>query len=307
MNATTPGIEVHTGSQRLPFSEGLLASSFMTAGVLPGEAFPAARRVHERLTAQALPLVTTRTLRDLACTVLSEIDEQHARRYRRWQRVDNLQAPLIVLLGGVTGVGKSTIATQLAVRLRMTRVISTDTVREVLRAAVPPDLLPALHTSSFHVVPSPCPTPEEPAEALITSFREQVQAVSVGARAVIARAVEEQTSIIVEGSHVVPGHLAHWARQFPRTLLLPVVLTVSDADTHRNHFLRRGRETGSRVGERYLREFDNIRLIQAWLRDQAVDHGVTVIEVTESEAVLQDIVAVIADTASAKGAGAERG
>ena len=58
--------------------------------------------------------------------------------------------PLVILIGGATGVGKSTIATQLAHRLGIVRVVATDAaIREVMRAMLSAELMPALHVSSF--------------------------------------------------------------------------------------------------------------------------------------------------------------
>ena len=55
-------------------------------------------------------------------------------RFLMFQRLDRLDRPLIVMLSGTTGVGKSTLATMLAGRLGITRVIATDVIRQVLRA-----------------------------------------------------------------------------------------------------------------------------------------------------------------------------
>ena len=53
----------------------------------------------------------------------------------RWRQLD---VPLVILIGGATGVGKSTIATQLAARLGIVRVVATDAIREVMRAMFSP-------------------------------------------------------------------------------------------------------------------------------------------------------------------------
>ena len=68
----------------------------------------------------------------------------------RWQTVSELDVPLIILVGGGTGVGKSTIATQLAARLGIVRIISTDAIREVMKGVMSTEIIPTLHTSSFN-------------------------------------------------------------------------------------------------------------------------------------------------------------
>jgi 2-phosphoglycerate kinase len=280
-------------SHGLPFSKGLLASSIMAAGVSPADAFRIAERVEERVSVSGQHEVSSHDVRNMAASLLSEIDERYASRYLQWQAVEDLRVPLIILLGGATGVGKSTLATQLAARLHVTRVISTDAIREVLRAAVSKELLPTLHASSFQADTSLRVPPPEFADPVIVGFQEQVQAVSVGIKALIARAVEEGTPIIVEGAHVVPGYLGGWEEEFPDAVLVPVVLTVTDEDTHRGHFLRRAVETKSRPGDRYLAGFGNIRLIQSYICRLAAENGVPLVEMFELDSTLQEIVAVV--------------
>ena len=57
--------------------------------------------------------------------------------------------PRLVLIAGTTGVGKSTVAVQAAKKLGFTRIISTDAIREILRATDPQHEIPRLHRSSF--------------------------------------------------------------------------------------------------------------------------------------------------------------
>src|SRR5204863_5903247 len=113
--------------------------------------------------------------------------------------------PLVVLIGGATGVGKSTIATQLAARLGIVRVIATDAVREVMRAMFTSKLMPTLYTSSFDADSALREPPPRPADKVIVGFREQTAAVAVGIQALLKRAVVEGTSAVIEGAHLVPG------------------------------------------------------------------------------------------------------
>ena len=94
--------------------------------------------------------MTTQELRDLAAAVLErEEGEESVSRYRRWHELRHLERPLIVLIGGAPGTGKSTVATQVAHRLGITRIVSSDVVRQVMRGVIAPEVLPQIHTSSF--------------------------------------------------------------------------------------------------------------------------------------------------------------
>ena len=76
---------------------------------------------------------------------------QTLRRLRRYERLRELDLPIILLIGGATGTGKSTVATEVAYRLGITRVTSTDFVRQTMRAFLARDFMPSIHCSSFEV------------------------------------------------------------------------------------------------------------------------------------------------------------
>jgi 2-phosphoglycerate kinase len=172
--------------------------------------------------------------------VLEEIaGERYARNFMRWREVEALDVPLVVLIGGTTGVGKSTIATQLATRLGIVRVVATDAIREVMRALFSLELMPTLHASSFEAGSVMREPPSR--DAVVVGFREQTAAVAVGVQALVERAAMEGTHLIIEGAHVVPGFLELDAWR-SRILAVPVIVTVEDEDVHRSHFAVRASE-----------------------------------------------------------------
>lgn len=175
---------------------------------------------------------------------------------------------LVVLIGGGTGVGKSTVATRLARDLGITRVSSTDLIREILRSAVPEHMAPELARSSFELDRhSP---PRSHAE-----FDRQARRVLVGVRAEIDRAVREGTSLILEGIHLCPGLMDLGAA--PGSIAVHVVLTVDDRDALVRRLEKRGDES-ARPAERYEDGLEAIRELQAHLVTTARRAGVPVIE-----------------------------
>ena len=71
------------------------------------------------------------------------------RQLRRFRDLQELDLPVILLVGGGTGTGKSTVATEVAYRLGITRVTSTDFVRQTMRAFFSKEFMPSIHYSSF--------------------------------------------------------------------------------------------------------------------------------------------------------------
>jgi 2-phosphoglycerate kinase len=258
----------------LPYSKGLMASRVMVTGLSPLRAYQVAERIEEVLDRRGLRSVTSSELAGVATEVLRDVaGDRYAKNFLRWQQVEGLDRPLVVLIGGATGVGKSTIATQLAARLGIVRVVATDAIREVMRALFSKELMPTLYTSSFDAGSAL----REPAlrgdDRVIVGFREQTAAVAVGLKALLDRAAVEGHNLIVEGAHVVPGFLDVEPYR-DRLVAIPVIVTVDDEEMHRTHFFMGGAD---RRRERHANGFANIRKVQKYIRSLALANGVPVI------------------------------
>ena len=273
----------------LPYSKGLTASSLMATGLAPMRAYAVANNVEKELFALGQERVSREQLRELTVTVLRrEEGDEVAEAYIKWQSVAELDVPLIILIGGSTGVGKSTIATQLAYRLGITRVVSTDAVREVLRSAFTEEMFPTLYSSSFEsdkAVRQPIP---HSGDKLIIGFREQAAAVSVGAQRLIDRAITEGTDMILEGAHLVPGFLEKIESQ--DAVIVPLLVTIDDENLHKSHFYSRGRDASARPQDRYIAAFKKIRRIQKYMTNSALMRGVPVIQHYDLDATLSQII-----------------
>lgn len=261
----------------LPFSKGLLAQSFMSTGLPPSRAYLVATAVQEDLRGREELTVSLDRLRSLAAEYLERMEgSDYATRYIRLRQLTRLDRPLIVLIGGTTGVGKSTIATEIAHRLGITRISSTDSIREVMRGIFTRDLMPAIHESAFNAwqglrVPVP-----EGANPVIVGFREQTAVVTTGVKALIDRAVLEGDSLVIEGIHLVPGYLG--PSSFADARVAQLVIGVDDEESHLSHFYIREVQTeGSRPFDRYRANFASIRLLGTYIQGLARDHGIPVI------------------------------
>jgi 2-phosphoglycerate kinase len=206
--------------------------------------------------------------------------------------VNRLDIPLVILLGGATGVGKSTIATMLASRLGITRVIPTDAIREVMRSLFTEDIFPTLHTSSFDAARLVRHPLTRSADPVVVGFRDQASAVAVGIDALVQRAVSEGTDLIVEGAHVVPGFIDE-KRFHGEAVIVPMLVTVDDEESHRSHFLMRAHESRNRPSERYLDFFDNIRKLQKYLKSMALQHGVPLVPSYNLDATLSQVIDLV--------------
>lgn len=290
-------VEEGEGEPRVPFSKGVLAQSVMAVGLSPDSAYRLARDVERRLRDAGSAVVTRDYLRKAVSEeLLEEAGEEVARRYHLLRSIRRAVKPVHLLIGGVAGVGKSVLASALAYRLGITRMISTDAVREILRATIPKDLLPTLHTSSFdswRVLATP--QVAEPSPALVMQgFRDQVSRVAVGLRAIQERSAREKTSLVVEGVHVVPGYMTHQLQS--EVIQIPIMLVLEDEALHRDRFALRERETrGSRTSGAYAQHFDQIRLIQQHLVELARGAGIPLIPAENLDRAIDKGLEVIVD------------
>ena len=274
----------------LPYSKGLMATSMMATGLPPGQAYDIAAIVHEALREEGKPEITMEHVRRVTERILeSEVGTEYVDIYRKWQSIENLDRPIIILMGGATGVGKSTVATMLAARLGITRQVSTDIIREVMRSMLAQELMPALYNSSFSAfealrIPLPRTT-----DKVIVGFLEQAAMVWVGIRALIVRAIVERTNFIIEGAHVVPGIVD--PQFFKDAFVIQMVLAVDDPRQHRSHFEIREVETeGARPFARYLANFESIRKIQGYVLELAEEKEVPVYQCYNMDATIGAII-----------------
>src|SRR6476646_2399664 len=196
----------------------------------------------------------------------------------------------MVFIGGATGTGKSTVATELAYRFGITRVTSTDFVRQTMRAFFWRASMPASHQSSFEAGDA-YPDAEEPVEY---GFVQQARNVLVGVGASSERALEEDWSLVLEGVHLVPGMV-----ELPRPELAVsvfVVLSIEDEEEHLRHFHHRD-EGSERPESRYLERFDDIRRLQEDIVARARRAGVPVIENEDADKAARTVADLVLDAA----------
>ena len=265
----------------LPYSKGLMAQALSATALSLERSFELARVIEARLAQRGEPEIDVEALHALAEEVLvAEEGELTAGRYRRWRRLDRLDRPLVVLIGGTTGVGKSTLASMLGARLGVNRVIATDVIRQVLRAFFTTEAMPTVHGSAFEM-------------GGVTGYRDQAERVGTGIAAIVERAAAEAKPVVVEGVHVVPGGVHPRVRE--RCVLVEALVVVDDPELHRAHFSLR---PGTRPAERYLAHFEEIRRLQDHLWNRARSERVAIVDNTNVDDALARLMELVLDAVS---------
>ena len=166
-------ITILNGGRETPFSRGILAQTLAQAGAKIELAYRIASEVRAELLAEERFVVEEEEVLARVRAKLQVTDALVVSRLDKWRILRESTEPVVVLIGGATGVGTSTLAADIARRLNIQSVIGTDAVREVLRRAVSPDLLPVLHKSSYAIEPGDIRMPVAEEERVFVGYREQ--------------------------------------------------------------------------------------------------------------------------------------
>ncbi len=266
------------GGPEAPYSKGLMARALTAVGVGEDSAYELARLTESDLAKRGDVSVDLDRLRELAVEVLGEERGSRAvRQLRRFRDLQELDLPVILLVGGGTGTGKSTVATEVAYRLGITRVTSTDFVRQTMRAFFSKEFMPSIHYSSFEAgLGLSKAEEEESGDAALLGFLDQTRNVLTGVEAALQRALDEGWSMVLEGVHLVPGMITTELRG---ALVVQCVLAISDEEIHRTHFwIRDATSDGVRPVDRYIAGLPEIRMIQEYVLERAARADVPVIE-----------------------------
>ena len=316
---------------RVPYLRGILTHALQDAGLSFEEAYKIANEVRERLwseaeithrgneadiTSEELKRVVADYLKDVAPEEVRErflrskhtplliqvvdADEQvypFSKTYLAWLEFTRSGRPLILLVGGSTGSGKSTMSSEVAHRLNIVRTQSTDMLREVMRLMVPRRLIPTLHTSSYNawkVLPKH-ERPDASSEInMIDGYLTQAEQVGIGIEGVMKRAEREQVSLILEGVHIHP-RLQTRLRSSSSAVVVPMILAVLKKKNLRLRLLGRSMRVPTRTSQRYAENFDSIWQLQSFILSEADRLQVPIITNEVKEETILSMMKAISD------------
>lgn len=166
----------------------------------------------------------------------------------------------IILINGSTGSGKSTVSHELALKLGITRVISTDVVRQIFRSVINPNLIDYMLVSSY----------EKSSSSSKLAYYEQRTILCRILDQLVERFIEENIDIIIEGVHIMPELYSRHKEKGHSIYLF--TLYVESISMHKERFLKRQDESQKRISNKYLNHFEEIRSIQDFIIRQASIH-----------------------------------
>jgi 2-phosphoglycerate kinase len=274
-------IIVHTPSRSTAFSTGILSRSLEACAINPKLALIGANKVLATIRKSGHKEIDHKALRRLVYRCLREhCSKKSADKYLAWRRFQNSDIPLIIMIGGATGTGKSTIAAELAYRLDIARTQSTDMMREIIRSYLAEQVTPALQYSSFEAwrgLPASSYTiNEEDPHKVINGFLAQLSAMQPAIETTINRTLQEHENLIMEGVHIVPSEL-ELCNAEKEAVCMQFMLTTLDKKSLKKQLKKRIREQSKHRDSDHVEFIDEIWELQSWLLETADSEEVNII------------------------------
>ena len=308
-SGVVPQVQVADSEGRLaPFSGELHRRDLELIGLSLAESLKVAGKLRRHLFREKLTQVSSQHIARVTYQLLQEMPSLGpavAQRWLVWREFLRSGRPLILVIGGTTGCGKSTIATALADQLGIVRMQSTDLLREVMRTLLSSDQYPELYTSSYdawrHLLRDDEDVPLlTVAQGVEEGYRAQAKLVSVASRAVIERALRERESLIIEGVHAYPELASGIADGDPDPVIVHVMLAVLKRRKLKQRISGRATKAVKRRAERYLAHFDEIWQLQSYLLSEADRTNTPIILNDDRDATVREIMRTLLDILSTR-------
>jgi 2-phosphoglycerate kinase len=200
----------------------------------------------------------------------------------------------MIVVGGTSGSGKSTIASELLSRLGLVKkvqLLSSDELRDEMRPSYPPSHL--IWRSTYNVTDTMFSGSVESKEKVLDGFKAQTGLVK---DEMLKRLPEPLVdSLVVEGVHMTPDFVKQLCERYPLQVV-PLFLRVPDPSEHRHRFETRGPKKVPihppldatvapmpSATSKYLHYFCNIACISEYIMSQSIKMGYPNIDNTNKD------------------------
>ena len=195
--------------------------------------------------------------------------------------------PKIVLIGGIPGVGKTSIAGEIAKALDIDIVLSGDYLREFIRPFGDYAKFSVMSKSVYNAWTS---FGKRNRENIVSGFLAQSEVMNAGISAIIRRAAGNGEDVVIEQLHFVPSQLG----KDLINQIIPIYLYIHDIDIHRNRLRERVNFThANSPGERLADQLDTYRLMMDYSLEESRSYGIRIFESSDYGKTLKDVLAFV--------------
>lgn len=228
-----------------------------------------------------------------------------------------MENPYIILIGGGTGVGTSSVASRLSSIYPVRGFQRTDAIRQVMRTTAGIPTNPELFLSTYKAYEAIYVDANTVSvDKVIEAHLRQCEKVMEGTEGAIARDISEGINAIYEGTNLLPGKFGEssWFQRGikikARKILLDFgllflnpedyakhfiefVIDVQDPEVHKQHFLSREKYSPNRSSEKYLSNFDKIRAIRDYVVETAIKNNIPIVQNNNLDDAVKDCTEII--------------
>jgi 2-phosphoglycerate kinase len=147
----------------------------------------------------------------------------------KWVKYE-IKYPLVILIGGHIGTGKSTFASLLAEKIKNINIISTGVIRAIYQSLLTREKFPELFYHSYNLYKLIKDHRIKKERASLVLFQKQIKIVQSGLNKIIAFAFSEKQHYIIEGNHITPQFTASIKNKFP---IIGLFFKVTDESFYR--------------------------------------------------------------------------
>ncbi len=195
--------------------------------------------------------------------------------------------PKIVLIGGIPGVGKTSIAGEIAKALDIDIVLSGDYLREFIRPFGDYAKFSVMSKSVYDAWTS---FGDRNRENIVSGFLAQSEVMNAGISAIIRRALGNGEDMVIEQLHFVPSQLGKELIN----QIIPIYLYIHDIDIHRDRLKERVNFThANSPGERLADQLDTYRFMMDYSLDESRSYGIKIFESSDYRKTLKDVLAFV--------------
>eukprot|EP00002_Diphylleia_rotans_P000328 TRINITY_DN10170_c0_g1_i1.p1 TRINITY_DN10170_c0_g1~~TRINITY_DN10170_c0_g1_i1.p1 ORF type:complete len:626 (+),score=116.57 TRINITY_DN10170_c0_g1_i1:48-1925(+) len=214
------------------------------------------------------------------------------------REIKDRKRSITVLFGGTSGCGKSTLASLFASRLGVTTVVSTDSIRHMLRNFGKDKENPLLWSSTYNSGEALSRVGKDvtgtPDEMIVKGYEAQNQLVYDQIEAIITSCEARNESVVVEGVHLSPLFMVRLMER--HSSCIPFIVFISNETKHRERFAVRAKYmTLDAHQNKYIKYFKNIRIIQRYICNLAELHQIPRVDNTNVDRSVATIQATVFD------------
>ncbi|HUT81775.1 MAG TPA: hypothetical protein VMZ29_11285 [Candidatus Bathyarchaeia archaeon] len=186
--------------------------------------------------------------------------------------------PIIIIIAGIPGIGKTALAKEISIALNISLVIGGDALRSAIRSLLPKESSEVFFTSIYNTWKF---YGENTSDNLLLGYKDQSKIMNQAIERMIAdRGIRDGESLIVEYLQFIPSQFDNDLLKHPS--IIPIILRINDTQIYHQRLQTRSNYSHLRSsGERLISNIDKYLLLQENLCNEASKYNLSIIDIDD--------------------------